>query len=185
MSTSPHATDAARRKRRVKPSLWRRLFAWGPFGLIVLLWFHSLLYEMGFDYFRAEDDAVWRYELISNAGHITFEYYKHDIDFAAYGASVPPPEYGFRHRLDPITGDISAAFPSHDWYHDKTIRGYTRTHIAIPHWWFATLATLWLAFLVWWRKLRAPVDCPQCGYDLRGSQGACPECGAVPQAKKV
>lgn len=28
----------------------------------------------------------------------------------------------------------------------------------------------------------APLACPSCGFDLRGSRGACPECGRVPSA---
>ena len=53
--------------------------------------------------------------------------------------------------------------------------------------WSLTLATAVLPLIVFARskvrrRRRSKHACVECGYDLRGSPGACPECGTVPAA---
>ena len=52
----------------------------------------------------------------------------------------------------------------------------------VPHWFlslvFAVLPALWVRR---WRNRIPPGHCKRCGYDLRASEGRCPECGtAIP-----
>ena len=59
----------------------------------------------------------------------------------------------------------------------------------VPHWSVAVAASLFPAALLWHRLLtsrrRRVGYCPSCGYDLRVTPDRCPECGAVPAARKA
>lgn len=186
MTNATEATTS--KKRRVKPSIWRRLFAWGPFGLVVLLWFHSLLFSAGFRYSTADALNVWEYRLTSNIGQVLIYYSHFTIDHAAFGETVPESEFDFQHKVAPLRDGLASVFSSYDYRTHNSVGGpgitWTRRGISIPYWWLAALATGWVCLLVWWRKRRGATDCFNCGYDLRGSKGACPECGTLPQSEK-
>lgn len=55
--------------------------------------------------------------------------------------------------------------------------------VRIPYWMLLLATLLWPTWrlAVWWRQRRRRQrgQCLQCGYDLRGSGNACPECGAT------
>ena len=55
--------------------------------------------------------------------------------------------------------------------------------VGIPYWLLASMLTSGPACLAVRRQFAAldPTTCPACGYDLRGSTGACPECGEAAQ----
>lgn len=60
--------------------------------------------------------------------------------------------------------------------------------IFIPHWFFILLFAIKpTRFLISWRRRRGSVAghplCDQCGYDLYGVTGDCPECGVESAAK--
>jgi hypothetical protein len=60
-----------------------------------------------------------------------------------------------------------------------------RQDIFVPFW-LLMLITLPLPAVAAYHKLTrrrsSPLECPACGYDLRGTPDRCPECGAVPAA---
>lgn len=179
---APKTEATSSKKRRVKPSIWRRLFAWGPIVLVILLWAHSLIYSTGWTYDSADDATMLHVELESNAGSISFQL----LEGPTFFVGVPPEsDLDFSHHVNPIEGGLLSAFPSHDWSHSARASGRKSTYVSIPYWWFAIVVSMWLAFLVWWRKRRGATDCLKCGYDLRGSKGACPECGTVPKSQKA
>ena len=72
----------------------------------------------------------------------------------------------------PMSGDDVTVF-----FHVPTYR-----LIAVPYWFIAALLSLPLirVFVVTRRRRHrlARQLCPDCGYDLRGTPGRCPECGA-------
>ncbi len=174
------------KKPRLKPSIWRRLFAWGPMAATILLWFHSLVFFAGVHYEYDDGANPVDWQVNSHAGtfsiqHIAFEY--------NHGDQIEPTSQTiWIHQARPLEGGLRSAFGNFDWinetdtYSHYSVRG---VFLAIPYWWFFTLTTLWLAFLVWCRKRRGATDCIKCGYDLRGSNGACPECGTVPKSQKA
>ncbi len=50
--------------------------------------------------------------------------------------------------------------------------------VCLPQWFCAlTFLILPMAWLRHWKKTHRKGHCPICGYDLRASAGACPECG--------
>ncbi|MCX5661684.1 MAG: hypothetical protein NTW19_18555 [Planctomycetota bacterium] len=64
----------------------------------------------------------------------------------------------------------------------KTKPQVYQLELVIPDWILTgppTLLTAALLFIVWRRRKPGEHDCPTCGYDLRGSPGDCPECGAL------
>lgn len=180
MTNNAEATTSKR--KRVKPSIWRRLFAWGPIVIVILLWAHSLIYATGWTYDSANDATMLLVDLESNAGSISFQLLEGPTLFVGM---PPESDFDFSLHVNPMKGGFSSAFPSHDWSHSVRASGRESIYVSIPYWWFAILASMWFAFLVWWRKRRGATDCFNCGYDLRGSKGACPECGTIPQSEKV
>ncbi|HEV8604796.1 MAG TPA: hypothetical protein VGQ99_05490 [Tepidisphaeraceae bacterium] len=55
--------------------------------------------------------------------------------------------------------------------------------LMIPYWYLATplaIASAWWAITLRRRRIRnIPGHCAECGYDLRASDGKCPECGVT------
>lgn len=186
MTNTTEATSS--KKRRVKPSIWRRLFAWGPLGLIVLLWFHSLLFAMSLRLDGENKMRDWDCELISRSGALGFKYEGWEYDELTYRGVLADTEMDFRHVVNPMNDGISSIFPSHKWEKSSDNYGTYTVHTIVAHipfWWLLVLSSLWVAMLVWWRKQRGATDCLNCGYDLRGSNGACPECGTIPKTGKA
>jgi len=66
---------------------------------------------------------------------------------------------------------------------------YDAAAVAVPDWMVAGLAAalpaLWAIQTLQRRKRVRENHCLNCGYDLRATPDRCPECGSVPQPKKV
>jgi hypothetical protein len=62
------------------------------------------------------------------------------------------------------------------WFQVKRVKG--GAVVEVPLW---SIALVWtsLALLTRRGRKRAPGECAQCGYDLKGVAGRCPECGSV------
>ena len=175
------------KRKRAKPSIWRRFFAWGPFGFVVLLWFSSCLVESKFRSRRVKDTSLWHFDVTNHAGMIKFEYYWNEDGNQGRERPLNPIRWKIRHSRPAVDPNLSFFFPSLDWDHEYEVGiwGGRYVHVDLPHWIMALAASLWVALLVFCRKLRKPTECLKCGYDLRGSTRTCPECGAVQQAKRA
>ena len=100
---------------------------------------------------------------------------------ARAGASIPPPSTRPRvspHSADAVRRKLRA-------WNDLASKPRLRTPTVSHAWPLAILLAAAAALRVpaWMRCRRAARraaagNCPQCGYDLRGTPGRCPECGA-------
>lgn len=174
------------KKRRVKPSVWRRIYAWGPFGLVVLLWFYSLVFNVGIKHEIHSPIQATRWHLKSTWSAIRFQLFGYESR-TTYRFE-PNSKTEFNHSLRPIAEDISTVVPGHMFENETLDHGthvLTKFTVYVPYWSLILISGAWLALLSWWRKRRGQTDCLNCGYDLRGSTGACPECGSVPKPQRA
>jgi hypothetical protein len=89
--------------------------------------------------------------------------------------------------LSPLNSIVGVSSRKFSYLHDGK-RCVDAVQFAIPFWLvtsvFGVLPFMWIA--MHWRRFaavrRLQGQCVECGYDLRASEGSCPECGTLPEA---
>jgi hypothetical protein len=139
-------------------------------GFVLLLWARSYLPENTF--FRSHQGRIL---IFFAAGQYVLWF---DPNSAEHHSSETAMDMCRRiAKAQPLPSLRVAGFEWTDMNFKSSYPGF----IAIPYWAIASL----LAALSGWSLLRRrshreqllPGHCRACGYDLRGSNGACPECG--------
>ena len=139
--------------------------AWVTLALLlltVLLWIATSVSN------RVYDVSLWKLNISSEFGGLFFRYLAHHTSLREYQG---------------IHGFFFFGFQA---YRTKYAHASNYT-LVIPDWAIAAVLMifLWRQLRSWWkaRKVFARIaagHCANCGYDLRGSQERCPECGVVP-----
>ena len=111
-----------------------------------------------------------------------------------YSIGVSNPEPGWELDVSPVDDvvlyETAAEVPVRRWIPLRLFYDVfpAETHVAaVPHW-VPLLAAAALPVVRGLRRRRRAARlrsgaCPSCGYDLRGSPGRCPECGAARKAE--
>ena len=159
------------------------------FAAICLLWINSYRRTQ---FVGCERPAYW-FGAMSTGGIVRLEYggYRESTQGWTY-ISSPAARAGLwqevraRDRAGGVLRELGIAYARISYFPDGSME---RRALYLPHWLIAgCFLLLPTAQLVKWWRSRRPRGlgvCANCGYDLRASPGACPECGALSAAEPL